>query len=149
MGEQYQYIFTAFGIQNLNNIIQESNTNIPNLLLEIMSIEAPLVEDQPNQDLLRVKARNQLGFWKLFLRALKKLQPENYKYEKMRQFEQVFVKLLDMTVRHFEIGYADVFVDFNKEDIDSEIFDDYYSNKRDLGKIVRETTMLVGAQQVI
>ena len=56
------------------------------------------------------------------------------------------MNLLDMVVKHFEIGYTDVFVDFNNEDIDSELFDDYYSNKRDLGKIVRETTKLVGAQ---
>ena len=67
----------------------------------------------------------------------------------MRQFEQVFVKLLDMTLKHFGIGYSDIFLDFNKEDIDCEVFDDYYSNKRDLGKIVRETTKLVGAQQVL
>ena len=39
-------------------------------------------------------------------------------------------------------------MDFNGEDTNAEQFDEYYSNKRDLGKIVRETAKLVGAKEV-
>ena len=53
-----------------------------------------------------------------------------------------------MTIKHFEIRFIDVFRDFNKRDIDDELFDEYYGNKRDLGKMVRETANLVSAKQV-
>ena len=39
-------------------------------------------------------------------------------------------------------------MDFNGTDTNEEQFDEYYSNKRDLGKIVRETAKLVGAKEV-
>jgi len=55
---------------------------------------------------------------------------------------------LDVVIKHFEIGQGDVFMDFNEQDTNDEQFDEYYSNKRDLGKIVKETAKLVGAKAV-
>lgn len=58
------------------------------------------------------------------------------------------MRLIDVIIKHFEIANEDIFLDFNKEDTNDEQFDEFYKNKRDLGKIIKELTKLVGAQQV-
>ena len=68
--------------------------------------------------------------------------------EKISQFENVFVRLIDISIKHFEVANEDIFLDFNKEDTNDEQFDEFYKNKRDLGKIVKELTKLVGPQTV-
>ena len=75
MGEQYQYIFTEYGRLNLPGIIEDSSTKIPALLLDLMSIGTVRLDDLTSTDSERIKARNQLGFWKEFLRMLQKLEP--------------------------------------------------------------------------
>jgi hypothetical protein len=42
------------------------------------------------------------------------------------------------------VANEDIFLDFNKEDTNDEQFDEFYKNKRDLGKIIKELTKLVG-----
>ena len=39
-------------------------------------------------------------------------------------------------------------MEFNSVDTNDEMFDEYFLNKRDLGKILRETTKLVGVKTI-
>lgn len=41
-----------------------------------------------------------------------------------------------------------MFLEFNYQDSNEDQFDDYFRNKRDLGKIIRETSKLVGPKEM-
>jgi len=47
-----------------------------------------------------------------------------------------------------EVNPASTFIEFNFSMIDSEEFDFYFDTKRDLGKIVRKLTDLVGVSKI-
>jgi len=49
---------------------------------------------------------------------------------------------------NFEVNPDDTFEQFNFLDTNDEIFDNYFNNKRELGKILRETTKLIGVESV-
>jgi ABC-type hemin transport system substrate-binding protein len=63
-------------------------------------------------------------------------------------FEGVLTKLTQQIISHFEVRPEDVFLSFNYQDSNNEEFDDFFLNKRDLGKVLRETAKLVGCPQM-
>ena len=96
----------------------------------------------------RIKARYQTSFWKEFIQYFNKFGSATYKLECLKKFENVFIKLIDQIINNFEVNPDDTFEQFNTLETDDEIFDLYFNNKRDLGKIMRETTKLIGVEQV-
>lgn len=60
----------------------------------------------------------------------------------------MFVGLIEVITSHFEMKSDDIFLDFNTIDTRDEQFDEYFHNRRDLGKIIKETAKVVGVQQV-
>jgi hypothetical protein len=85
-----------------------------------------------------VSARYQTSFWKEFIKAISVLGSEAYKYQKITQFKGVFMRLIELCVKHFEVQ-SHVFLDFNTSNTSDDQFDEYFNNKRDLGKIIRAT----------
>ena len=95
-----------------------------------------------------IKARYQTAFWKDFIKHISSLGSEAYKFEKLQTFQDIFVRLTSQIILHFEVRPSDVFLEFNFQDSNDDQFDDYFRNKRDLGKIIRETSKLVGCKEM-
>lgn len=68
--------------------------------------------------------------------------------QKLKQFESIFTKLITRLVQTFEINPDDTFEQFNYVDSQDELFDDFFDDKKDLGKVLRELTKLIGVPTV-
>ena len=67
----------------------------------------------------------------------------------MRQSEPIILKLIACICKHLTLNNSDVFIDFNNFDTKDERFDEFFNNKRDLGKILRNTAKLVGVKAIL
>jgi hypothetical protein len=47
------------------------------------------------------------------------------------------------------VSSEDTFMEFNFQSTEEENFDEYFKNKRDLGKLIRETARLIGRKEIV
>lgn len=47
------------------------------------------------------------------------------------------------------VDSEETFNEFNFQDTNEDIFDDYFLNKRDLGKLIKETAKLIGLNRIM
>ena len=145
IGELYQDIFIQVGRTHLKQIIESDpiQTLVPNILLQLMGMgykeDATIIQE-------RIKARYQTSFWKEFIHYFNSFGSAEYKLEALKKFEEVFITLIDQIVKTLEVNPDDVFEQFNTVDSNDEIFDAYFNNKKNLGKIIRETAKLIGVE---
>ena len=59
----------------------------------------------------------------------------------------MFVQLIDKILIHLEVS-EDTFLSFNSLDLNDEIFDEFYYNQRDLGKIIRLMADVIGRKEI-
>jgi hypothetical protein len=52
--------------------------------------------------------------------------------------------LIENIIKHLTFSSSQYFVDLNTVTTNEDEFDEYFNNKRDLGKIVRDVTKLIG-----
>lgn len=62
----------------------------------------------------------------------------------MKQFEAIILKLIDKVIVCLAVDCEDTFLEFNFQNSNEDIFDDYFYNKRDLGKLIKEAAKLIG-----
>ena len=144
-GEFYQDIFIEIGRVNMKQIIESESSDqlILNNLLNLMTI------GHQNQSSERIRARYQTSFWKTFIQYFDKFCSEAYRFEKIRHFEKVFLRLIDIVLMNLTVNSEDTFMEFNFQDTGEENFDEYFKNKRDLGKLIRESARLIGRKEII
>ena len=97
----------------------------------------------------RIRARYQTTFWKEFIAHFASFGSEAHKFEMIKKFESVFVKLIEQIIKNFEINPDDSFMQFNYLESIDDAFTEHFNNQRDLGKVLREATKLLGVEQVV
>ena len=147
----YQEIFIEIGRANIHKIVaQESNEIVLEILLELMNVGCKKDTERFSEIFEnRIKARYQTSFWREFLEKLDTLGSETFKYQRLRQLEPIILKLIACICKHLTLNNSDVFIDFNNFDTKDERFDEFFNNKRDLGKILRNTAKLVGVKAIL
>ena len=78
LGELYQDIFIEYSRCNLTKLVQDSDTSIPSILVQLMRIGTVAFDDLNGTSDERIRARYQTSFWKEFLRELSKLGSQAY-----------------------------------------------------------------------
>lgn len=71
-----------------------------------------------------------------------------YRLEMIKKFIGVFMKLVSNILMLFEVNPDDTFEQFNHLDTNEEDFDQFFANKQDLGKVLRDITKLIGVQEI-
>jgi hypothetical protein len=147
IGELYQDLFIEIGRGNLKQMIEgeQNDQLVAQILLKLMMMGY-------NQDVTlhqeRIRARYQTSFWVDFINRFNDYGSEGYKLELLKKFEGIFVELVDNITHLLEINPDDTFEALNVTDPEDELFDDFFSNKRDLGKIIKELAKLIGVGTV-
>lgn len=97
----------------------------------------------------RIRSRYQTSFWKNFIKYFESFGSQAYKYEKLKVFENVFLKLIDQIIKNLTVSNEDTFQEFNYQNMQEDIFDEYFNNKRDLGKLIKLTAELIGVNEIL
>ena len=59
------------------------------------------------------------------------------------------MNLIHRIIQHLSIKTSDLFLELNSTDVQDEQFDEYFFNKRDLGKVLRELIRLLSVQKIL
>lgn len=69
------------------------------MLLDLMSMNCQSLDDLQEVEHSKIRARYQASFWNDLLKHFSSLGSEAYKLEKLKQFEPVFTRLVDLLVK--------------------------------------------------
>lgn len=144
----YQDIFTDAAKSDINSIIQNDKLELPTILLDLMTVGCKAPQDhllEINEE--RIEARRQSSFWTMILVKLDAFGTGTAEREKLQTFEHVIQRLVDNIVAHLTLPSVDLFMDMNVIDQNDEVFDAFFDCKRDLGKLLRKITTLMGFER--
>ena len=57
------------------------------------------------------------------------------------------MNLIHRIIQHLSVKTSDLFLELNSTEVQDEQFDEYFFNKRDLGKVLRELIRLLSVQR--
>lgn len=147
LGQLYQELFIEIGINHLKDII-ESDSQDQVILFILLDLMLMGYHEDATRIQERIKARWQTTFWRDFVGYFSNFGSPVYRLEMIKKFQGVFLRLVSNILMLFEINPDETFEQFNHLDTNEEDFDQFFANKQDLGKILRDITKLIGVQEI-
>lgn len=120
-------------------MIEEEHTESFLALLELMSTGC---RKQPEEHLAdvteeKIRARRQTSLWLEFCDKINAYGSPTTRITKLQAYEVVVSRLLEQILRHLTLSSSELFLDWNSVSAEDDQFNEYFDNKRDLGKVLR------------
>mmetsp|Transcript_34488 Transcript_34488/g.25581 ORF Transcript_34488/g.25581 Transcript_34488/m.25581 type:complete len:101 (+) Transcript_34488:488-790(+) len=94
-----------------------------------------------------IETRRQITFWKEFFTHLGSIENQAEKDSKLKLFEPVVLELLRAILFIVEAD-LDTFKEFNKLNRSDDSFDEFFSVRKDFGKLIQYVCKCCGSAQV-